>query len=221
MTPISSHGSTRLRDAMYELSMAKPVPDATLLDHVVMRFPEHASVLTEFAIELALDTLRGDAAIDEAEASVDLEKVSPAVSRAMSRFQNRLHAVERSVGQTKARAASGPVEPPNPFSGLSRQEHRALAERLGANAAFVNKLRDRQIEPGTVPAGFQRFLAGELNAPFEVVVAHLAAPSALGTANRQFLKADRKPDGSLRQTFAEAVQSSGLSDEQQQRLLRR
>lgn len=87
MTPISSHGSTHLRDAMYELSMAKPVPDATLLDDVVMRFPEHASVLTEFAIELALDTLRGDAAIDEAEASVDLEKVSPAVSRAMSRFQ--------------------------------------------------------------------------------------------------------------------------------------
>ena len=46
---------TPLRDAMYAMSLAKPVPDAELLDDFVRRYPQHADALTEFAIELAIE----------------------------------------------------------------------------------------------------------------------------------------------------------------------
>jgi hypothetical protein len=48
---------TSLRDAMYAMSLAKAVPDAELLDEFARRYPQHADALTEFAIELAVDSL--------------------------------------------------------------------------------------------------------------------------------------------------------------------
>ncbi len=45
---------TPLRDVLYELSLAKDLPDAELLDEFIRRYPEHARALTEFAIELVI-----------------------------------------------------------------------------------------------------------------------------------------------------------------------
>ena len=59
MTPILTAGAPPLREAFYALSMAQRIPDAELLDDVVRRYPIYANELTEFAIELALDALRG------------------------------------------------------------------------------------------------------------------------------------------------------------------
>ena len=47
-----------------------------------------------------------------------------------------------------------------------------FAGRLNANAVFVGKLRDRQIDPATMTPGFQKRVADELKAPLDVVVAH-------------------------------------------------
>ena len=48
---------TSLRDAMYAMSLAKAVPDAELLDEFARLYPQYADALTEFAIELAIDSL--------------------------------------------------------------------------------------------------------------------------------------------------------------------
>lgn len=208
----------RLREAFYALSMAQDIPDAKLLDDIVRRYPEFSEELTEFAIALAVDALRGERVIEAAEAALDPNVVSPAVSRAISHFQNRLHAVtagERGTETKPATAASPDV--PNPFATLPRQEFRAFAERLNANAVFVGKLRDRQIDPRTMTAGFQRRIAEELKAPLEVVAAHFAAGQS-ATA-RQFFKAERKPSAGGQQAFEEAVRSCGLTESQQQALL--
>ena len=45
-----------LRDILYEFSIAKDVPDAELLDEFTRRYPEYADALTEFAVELLVDT---------------------------------------------------------------------------------------------------------------------------------------------------------------------
>ena len=74
-------------DVMYEFSLAKPIPDADLLDQCVRRFPQHAAALTDLAISIVLDAARPD---EEDVTEVDTP-LSPAVSRAMSRFQNRLY----------------------------------------------------------------------------------------------------------------------------------
>ena len=89
---IATNPPTALRDVLYAFSLAKPVPDARLLDEFVRRYPEHAAEITDFAIELAIDAARGnDDNTEDAEPAV-----SPAVSRAMSRFQNRLFALRPS-----------------------------------------------------------------------------------------------------------------------------
>ena len=207
-----------LREVLYEFSLAKTVPDADLLDDFVQRFPQYADRLTEFAIELAMDARRPEPEID-VKATVDLNRVSPVVSRAMSRYLNRLHAVRQATEPTVDRASTPEVaDAPNPFAKLSRSAFRELAERIGANTVFVAKLRDRQVKPDTIPSSFLRYLADALRTSRDLLTAHFAAPSAeLGS--RQFYKADDKPDGSQRQSFVEAVQSSDLNKNQQHQLL--
>jgi hypothetical protein len=200
------------RDAMYELASVG-IPDADLLESVIRRHPDHAADLTEFAVELALDALRGDAPVDAGVADVG---PSAAVSRAISRFQNKLHEARTAV-------RSGPSAPPgaraaaNPFADLDRTAFRDLAGRLGVSTVFAVKLRDRQIEPETMTDGFRRHVADGLMAPLDVVAAHFAAGAEGGA--RQFYKADGKPSPPPRQTFAEALASSGLSDGQKAFLL--
>ena len=134
----------------------------------------------------------------------------------MSHFQNRLHAV--TAGAAEARSTRADVaDAPNPFSGLPRNEFRAFAARLNANAVFIGKLRDRQIDPATMTPGFQRRVADELKAPLDVVVAHFAARQAAPTG--QFFKAEGKPSTGAQQSFEEAVRSSGLNEAQQKFLL--
>lgn len=211
------HASPRaLREALYVLSTEQDLPDAKLLDDVVRRYPEFGEELTEFAITIAIDALRGERVVEDAEGAIDPGAVSPAVSRAMSHFQNRLHAVTAGAAETSSTSADVD-DASNPFSSLTRSEFRAFASRLNANAVFVSKLRDRQIEPSTMTPGFQRRVADELNLPLDLVVAHFAARQAAPAG--QFFKADGKPSMGTRQSFEEAVRSSGLREAQQKYLL--
>jgi hypothetical protein len=221
MSPISLAPSpVQLRDALYALSLAQRVPDADLLDAMTRRYPEHAEALTEFAIELAIDALTDVDDTGDTEAVMAPASVSPVVSRAMSRFQNRRHAVAQ-TGTEQGKIEFKSADAVNPFSHMDRQAFRAFAGRIGANNVFVQKLRDRQIEPETLTPGFKQWMADELPAPLDVVVAHFATGGGVSAGASQFFKADGKPDPTKRQTFAEAVASSGLSEAQQQRLLAR
>ena len=205
-----------LREALYVLSTEKDVPDAKLLDDVVRRYPGFGEELTEFAIAIAVDALRGERVVEDAEGAIDPSAVSPAVSRAISHFQNRLHAVTAGAAEATSRSADVD-DAPNPFLSLTRSEFRAFASRLNANAVFVAKLRDRQIEPNTMTTGFHKRVADELNAPLDVVVTHFAARQAAPSG--QFFKAVSKPAAGTRQSFATAVRTSGLSEARQEYLL--
>src|SRR5262245_42252168 len=123
-------GPGALREAFYVLSTAQDLPDARLLDDVVRRYPQFSEELTEFAIYLAVDALQGERAAEAAEATIDPSVVSPAVSRAMSHFQNRLHALTTSSEVSdRSRVRSKGVDTPNPFLSLPREQFRALAGR--------------------------------------------------------------------------------------------
>ena len=216
MTSIQTPGTTPLRDALYAMSFAQPVPDAALLDVIVRRFPQHAEILTDFAVELAMDALRGDHESEAQEDAINADHVSPVVSRAMSRFQNRLHA-GRPVSTPLAGRDLSAVDIVNPFAQLDRAAFRSLGTRLGANTVFVAKLRDRQVDLSGMSDGFRRKVADELHAPIEVVVAHFAAGQV--QAGRQFFRAEGKPGAGEKQSFADAVRSSGLTEGQQRLLL--
>lgn len=200
-----------LRDVLYEFSLAKRAPDAELLDEYVRQFPQYANELVDFAVSLVLDAPQDEACQPVA----DPQRVSPAVSRAMSRFHNHLHATRQA--QAAPAGSSAPQAVVNPFLALDRNAFRALADQLGANVLFVARLRDRLIAPATFSKGFVRLVAEKLITSVDLVIAHFSAPA--GPAAPQFLKADGKPEPAEQQPFEEAVKASGLTPEQQQRLL--
>ncbi|MGB3222797.1 MAG: hypothetical protein WBB23_08340 [Desulforhopalus sp.] len=206
-----------LQEAFYAISIAQDMPDAKLLDDVIRRYPQFRKELTEFAIAIAVDMLRGDHEIEATEDAIDPNTVSPAVSRAMSHFQNRLYAVTAEATKTKGRHANI-TDAANPFLSLRRDEFRAVASRLNANSVFICKLRDRQIDPATITTGFQARMAEELKVPPEVLMAHFTAPQTAPTT--QFFNAEGKPFAGGQQSFEEAVKSSGLSEDQQKFLLK-
>lgn len=213
---INAATQTSLRDAMYAMSLAKAVPDAELLDEFARRYPQHADALTEFAIELAIDSLMHRS--DEEEVPADADAISDVVSCVMSQFENQLFERRQARAATPpARAATASVE--NPFAALDRQGFRALVSHLDVNSAFLSKLRDRAIEPISFPKAYCRHLAQEMDEDTEAMVAHIYAPQESVAAGRQLYKAEGKPAATVRQSFEEAVKTSGLSEEQQRRLL--
>jgi hypothetical protein len=118
MTGARPRSPIPLRNVLYELALAKPVPDAALVDEFVRRYPEFASDLTEYAIALALNAIAAqNEPVDKPSAVT-----TPSVSRAMSRFHNRLYAVRK---ETDAEAAKVAPAVENPFSKLttSTREH--------------------------------------------------------------------------------------------------
>jgi hypothetical protein len=200
---------TSLQDAKYYLALHESRPDAELLDEVVRSFPEHAQELTEFAIDLALDSI-GEPVDPEYATS---EETSVAVSRAISRFHNRLY-LERRSSEPSSPATSPPA---NPFASMKREDLRAFAKGIDANLPFVMKLRDRQIDAGTIPRGFTQRVSKHLDLPVELLVAHFQAAPEIRASAR--FKSDEKPEASLKQSFEEAVRNSGLALEQQEFLL--
>ena len=198
-----------LSDAKYHLALAKPSPDAELLDEMVRRFPEHAADLTEFAIALALDRLGGT---EDEPFETSSTEISSAISKAMSRFHNRLYA------EKKAALSSSEGSVSNPFASMPRNELRAFARAINANLPFVMKLRDRQIREDTISEGFKRRVTEALEVSHDVVIAHFSAPPEVRVDAR--FKAEGKPEPGAKQTFEEAVRGSGLTSEQQEYLLK-
>lgn len=197
-------------DVLYALALAMPTPDPKTLDDFVRRHPQHAAALTEFAVELALNAQsigdeEGDEIVDGA--------VSPAVSRAISHFQNVSFELE------KKELPEAPKSFANPFASLSTEGFRAYAATLGANSIFVMKLRDGRIDPESIYArpGFCRVAADGLNIPVEALMMHVRSGPTVSA--QQLHKSDSKPVADKRETFEEAVRSSGLTTEQQKRLL--
>lgn len=222
MNTIRTPSVPALREALYTLAIASDIPDAKALDEVARQFPQYGDELTEFAIALAMDALRGDVAVVAAEGQVDTSVASAAVSRAMSRFQNRLFAVisgQKPVGAAADKSAAAAAGPTNPIAALSRNDFRAFTRKINVNNVFAMKLRDRKIDPATMTQGFQRNVADGLRVPLDVVVAHFSAGQAGGARTSQFYKSDGKPTESGLQTFEEAVRSTGLTDDQQRYLL--
>jgi hypothetical protein len=210
MTRTPPRSPTPLRNVLYEFALAKPVPDAALVDEFVRHYPEYASDLTAYAIELALDAIAArNEPVDKPSAVT-----APSVSRAMSRFHNRLHAVRK---ETDAEAAKAAPAVENPFAKLTRDAIRALAQGLHANTVFVMKLRDRHISLETMTEGFLHRIADELGVRLENIAAHFAAPAYLQSSAH--FKAETKPEAGEKQTFEEAVRSCGLTPEQQNSLL--
>ena len=211
-----------LEDVLHAFSIKQSVPDAKLLNEFVRRYPQYSEELTDLAAALVLDAV-GDGLKDpvkfgeEAAAAIN----SPEVSRAVSRFHSKLHAARTATGSLNESEDSPELmNVPNPFAALDPKEFKALADQLNITNVFLMRLRDRVIALSTIPKKFIQAIAEARGVAKDVVVAHLSSPPEAAPAGAEFYKSDKQPEAAGQQTFEHAVRTSGLSEEQQKRLMR-
>jgi hypothetical protein len=166
MNPKQGQGVS-LDDVLFEFAVAQDRPDAELLSDFVRRFPEYAKEITYLSVSFALETCSG--VTEDAESQPLSPQENAAISRAMSRFQNRIYELAHEPQGEMVSRETG-----DPFAGFDVAAVDSLARSIHANRAFVIKLRDSHIDPGTMSPGFQRKVADELRAPLDVVIAHFA-----------------------------------------------
>ncbi|VAW71872.1 hypothetical protein MNBD_GAMMA12-1806 [hydrothermal vent metagenome] len=192
-------------DVLYQFSLEQEAPSAELLEEFTQRYPEYAEALTDFAIKWAADTMAiPDPIANESESTNDVS-----VSIAMSRFLNKTHEL-KSLKDTKTSSQASIVR--NPFSALEKDEFRNLVQRLNVTRLFLSKIRDRIIEVSTVRPGFFDLLAKESGESFEIIKAHFAADAELHPDMK--FKAKSKPSVKSKQSYEEALDTSGLSSDQ-------
>jgi hypothetical protein len=209
MTIIVRTFPPELEDALYSLVIAAKVPDAAALDVLVRRYPQFSEELTDIAVSLAIEALE-----DDMHVAIDVQNTSPAVSRAMSQFNNKLHEIGTIKQELEKKSA---INLESPFAALDRDGIKNLASRLHANTLFVLKLRDRIIDGTTISDGFKNLLTDALSAPANLMAAHFSGQQEM--ALRAHYKADQKPAVVKQQSFEEAVRTSNLTPEQQSYLL--
>jgi hypothetical protein len=200
-----------LQNALYELTRDNEIPTPEALERSSRQYPQFAEALTEFAISLVLGVADDDRRHVETDAERNL------VSKAMSNFQNGLYDLMH--GPLEAASPSGVPnanEVEDLFAKMDKKGFRALVTRLDATSVFVMKIRDRQIRPETMSKGCLGWIAREIGTVPEHLVAHLSMPAQVQAGVRW--KSDVKPTAPGKQSFEEAVRSSGLSEEQQRRL---
>lgn len=214
MTKAHNQRPDPLRDVLYRFSLAKEIPDADLLDEYTRQYPDYAEPLTEFAVQLVVESKLSRTAEDPAPAT----RVSPMVSRAISRFQTAVHSAKSSRFSPTAEAALATVPSANPLTSLSREEFRRVARELHANSVFLCFVRDGFIVFGTMTPGFIALLVAAVKGRLAEVTEYLRTQKPVVAAG-QLCKADGKPQAGTQITFEEAVKRSGLTPEQQQFLL--
>jgi hypothetical protein len=158
----------------------------------VALYPEHASALSR----LALDLEDFDAAPEAELCAASQAEQSKAIDAALAGIEEPALA--------------------DPFVSASPQQLRELATALDANVVFVACLKDKMIDVATMSEGFLSAVARFFSSSLERVRASLSEPPRLAPAME--FKAKGKPGGAQKQSFEEALRSSGLSDEQQEKL---
>lgn len=175
--------------------------DAATLEIYLKQYPEYREALVALSIELLVSP------VDETvqEANVVSEE---STGNAWSKFQSLLSPSD----PVSTRSSS--VE--NPLAKLDQKSFISLAKSLGVSRAFLARLRDGTIVMATIPAKFIDSVSGALEIGEDTLRSALQAPPTISTQAR--FKSDNKPTAEAQITFDEAIESSGLSEDQKEQM---
>lgn len=163
MKPADSQPSRE--EVLYAFAM-EPTSGRDILEQYLRDFPEYAAELIDLSYELSCEARQNEMPLsDEDQALID---------RAWQRH-----------------AEAVPTETINPFVALTTVEQRNLAQRLGVPRQVITALRERRVEPTSVPSLFLEQLAAAMNSTVEILKMALALPPE-PELTRSY-KADSKP----------------------------
>jgi hypothetical protein len=101
----------------------------------------------------------------------------------------------------------------NPFSDIGKLEYRALAESLGINTLFLNRIRDREVLIGEFPIAFLNRLATGLWVTATALRQYLSQPPVAPLGG--MFRSDSKPViAGEASPFVTVARESGLTEEQ-------
>ena len=217
MTPSTAQSELFLQDAILELMEANRLPDAQLVEDIVSEYPDFAAEITEFAVELAIDMLVNSDRNEDA--MIVQDDVSPMVARALSNFENELFLRDSSSKSDDVATRMAPeIKSFDPFAAMDRKNFGQFARSIHANKVFALKLRDRQIQPDTIPHRYLELISECLKIRLDQLLTYFNGQDRRPAMGTQFFKADDRPNHDLQQSFDEAVESSGLTDDQKRYL---
>lgn len=187
-------------------------PNPAMLDTYCRRYPQYARELASYAVQWLIgDALAATPSPIEAAYSAGS---SPLVSRAISRFHDRLQSSAEEGGGRIGGKAMG-----NPFEGLAIARKRHIRDEIGLDQGLFAKFQNRLIDAATVPRQLVERFAHLVDTTPEGFLAHLQGPPAMHAVPE--FKAYQKPSVTAgRESFDEAVRKSSLDDKQKQALLK-
>lgn len=186
---------------------AAGAPNPAVLDGYCCKYPEYARELTDYAVQWLIgDALAAAAPADKAAYSGS----SPLVSRAISRFHDRLHA-SASAAEGDGRESEEAMH--NPFDGLAVARKRTIRDEMGLDQGLFAKFQNRLIEAATVPRWFVEQFARLVDVTPEEFLRHLQGPPAMHTA-AEFKSLGKPAIGARKESFEEAVHKSSLKQKQ-------
>ena len=114
-------------------------------------------------------------------------------------------------------AAAAPEAVADPFSSLSVQDYRKIAERLGVPRQVLTAFRNRRVILSTVPSPFLARLADLISTSREQLVQVLSLPAAAEPAHSY--SSERKPVASEAVSFDQALIDAGVSEDKRAELM--
>lgn len=180
-------------------------PNPAILERYCTQYPQFARELTDHAVQWLI----GEAmAVAEPSSSSVEHSSSGLVSRAISRLYDRIRERDLARSGTPVRGQQSH----GVFEGLGVERVREIRDELGLDTPLMSKLRNRLIDPETVPRAFLERFAKSLQRSVDEIVGYLKLPPTVH-AQASF-KAEGKPmTGAQRESFDDAVRKSSLDEE--------
>lgn len=182
---------------LYEFAV-EPIHDQKTLERYLLKYPDLADDLVDLSYELRVsDSI--------APSSEPLVEEVPAWQQAWQQF----------VGSKPKVVNSERAD--NPFVNFRGQAFVELANLLKLPRSILSALRDRLVDPASIPEMLiSRLAAATELSPDQTRNYFLLPPAMIGTAE---FKADKKPGPVGRVTFQKLVESTQMSDEERKCLL--
>lgn len=171
----------------------EPIHDRKTLERYLSEYPEYSEALVDCSIELMLDTNQRKSVADSMEETVE---------NAWQRFQTIMN-VDDNV-------------PVNPFAKINPTSFKSLAKRLDISNLFLIRLRDRAIEPITIPMRFIERIATEMQVTADTISAFFNSSPSLTLNNSLRTSFETKVVTQI--SFEEAIETSQLTESQKNML---
>ncbi len=175
--------------------------DTATLEFYLKQYPEYREALVAFSIELLVSPIKGVAE----ETNIVSDEIT---QNAWSKFQSLL-----SPSDPVLIGSSVVV---NPLAKLDQEGFISVAKSLDVSRTFLSRFRDGTILAATIPIKFVDKISSVVEVGSDTLFAAFQAPPTISSGAS--FKSDKKPVAEVQMTFDEAIESSGLSEDQKEQL---